>query len=407
MPLHEAGRAAVDDIYSLIDLALEPTTQLLSGPSGSGKTTELKRLSGRLREAGFTVVMVDILGCVNQSSEIDVTEFLIALALAFDGGLGLPEEAARWEGRFWTFLRRMKVDVGVGPVTASGSGEGFAVEVPGMSVELDLAKEVKSSEQFVAELRRKLAFHLGELREEVADYCRERVGQYREQHPDSAGVVMIVDSLEKVRGTTENDERVQASIERLLVHHSDKLRFDSHHMVYTVPPYLMFTDPGLLPYDGSVHPVPVPHVRNREREESTGNIKELMSVVARRIPWPELLATEELLRAVILASGGHLRDLFTILERLIVLVSRRGVPLPATREHVEEAIGKVALGFSSITEEDAAFLRLVDDARGDITPRARDVGRLARLLHTHMVLAHLNGGTWYEVHPLARPALHL
>jgi hypothetical protein len=42
VPLHETGRAAVDDIYSLIDLALEPTTQLLSGPSGSGKTTELK-----------------------------------------------------------------------------------------------------------------------------------------------------------------------------------------------------------------------------------------------------------------------------------------------------------------------------------------------------------------------------
>lgn len=33
---------------------------------------------------------------------------------------------------------------------------------------------------------------------------------------------------------------------------------------------------------------------------------------------------------------------------------------------------------------------------------ASEVERLAELLDTHMLLAHLNGGTWYEVHPLAR-----
>ncbi|MGH8896711.1 MAG: hypothetical protein ACRDZ4_06720 [Egibacteraceae bacterium] len=86
---------------------------------------------------------------------------------------------------------------------------------------------------------------------------------------------MIVDSLEKLRGTTENDEQVQASVEGLFVHHSDKLRFESHHTVYTVPPYLMFTDPGSLPYDGTVRPVPVPQVRDRKHNEVKKVIDEM------------------------------------------------------------------------------------------------------------------------------------
>jgi hypothetical protein len=32
---------------------------------------------------------------------------------------------------------------------------------------------------------------------------------------------------------------------------------------------------------------------------------------------------------------------------------------------------------------------------------------MARLLQSHMLLGHLNGQDWYEVHPLARRALGL
>ncbi|MGH8896712.1 MAG: hypothetical protein ACRDZ4_06725 [Egibacteraceae bacterium] len=113
------------------------------------------------------------------------------------------------------------------------------------------------------------------------------------------------------------------------------------------------------------------------------------------------------MKAILLASGGHLRDLFRILQELITIVNSRGVPLPAEAEHVEEAITSVALGFSKITKEDADFLRRVHQEGGEIEPRADEVGRLARLIDTHMLLEHLNGDAWYEVHPLARPILGL
>jgi len=81
--------------------------------------------------------------------------------------------------------------------------------------------------------------------------------------------------------------------------------------------------------------------------------------------------------------------------------------LPVDAQHVEDAITVMARGFSSITEENAACLRQVETQRGRLQPADHEIDRLARLLDTHMVLAHLNGDTWYEVHPLARRTLGL
>lgn len=346
---------------------------------------------------------------MNQSSPVDVTEFLIALALALEDELGADGDgiAEPWFDRFQGLLRRLNVSIAAGPVSGSISTGGVAVAAHGLSVEVNLKDELKSSEPFVEELRQKLSYHLGELRREVASFCGDVVSRHLERTGDHA-LVMIVDSLEKVRGTTANDDRVQESIKQLLVHHADKLRFESHHIVYTVPPYLRFTDPGRLPYDGSVRPVPIPHVRQRDGTADEASIQQLVQVVRQRIPWEELLGDDAALRAVIRASGGHLRMLFTLLQELIMLANARGAPLPAESSLVAETIDKVALGFSSITEEDAAFLVRVEKAAGEFRPLdAHEVSQMAKLLHTHMILEHLNGDTWYEVHPLARRALGL
>ena len=81
VPLQESGRGAVDEMMATIELAVDTTTQLLSGPSGAGKTTELRRLRRDLESAGYRTVYSDITREVNESSTIDVTEFLIALAV--------------------------------------------------------------------------------------------------------------------------------------------------------------------------------------------------------------------------------------------------------------------------------------------------------------------------------------
>ncbi len=401
VPLQESGRSAVGSIFSFIDLSFQTTTQLLSGASGSGKTTELRRLKRDLEAVGFTVVLVDVLEYVSQSAEIDATAFLIALGLSFGEQLpeGVVDEKSDFATRLRRFLERVKVSIAMGPAQVDVSSEGVSASIPGLSVDIDVKKELRSSEPFVNELRSKLAFQLGELYAEVAAFCQELVAEDRDRRPDSRGVVLIVDSLEKLRDA--------ASVQRLFLRDSEKLRFSSHHVVYTVPPYLLFTDPGALPYDGSVRPVPVPHVRNRGGDPVEANINQMTEVVSRRVEWEALLGTKKNLRAVIMASGGHLRDLFRILQEVITSAHGRQASLPVDPSHVEDAVNVVARGFSSITEESAACLRRVAEEGGRIQPAADEVDRLARLLDTHMLLAHLNGDAWYEVHPLARRNLGL
>jgi hypothetical protein len=405
--LADAGRGAVDELKATTELAFDTTTQLLSGPSGSGKTTELRRLRGELTEAGFHAAIFDIGSYVNESSPIDVTEFLIALALGAHDVLGgsQDEKGPGFVARLRGLLSRLKVSLDVPGLSAAVSRDGLEVEALGASVEFDLQRELKSSESVVTELRSKLTYHIGQLYEEVAAFLATLLPA----DDPGQGSVLIVDGLEKLRGTSINDVAVQESVQALFVAHASKLKFRSHHMIYTVPTYLQFTSPGALPFDSRVLPVPVPHVRPRPGHASDAvltTIKELKEVVSRRLPVDRIFADTQL-DTIIQASGGHLRDLFTLLRQVVNLILRRSLALPLRDEHVEEAIGLVAHDFMKMTAEQKAFLRDVAAGDGTVDPKESEVQLMARLLQSHMLLGHLNSQDWYEVHPLARRALGL
>jgi hypothetical protein len=405
--LADAGRAAVDELLATIELALDTTTQLLSGPSGSGKTTELHRLRGELERRDFHAAIFDVGAYVNESSPIDVTEFLIALALGAHDVLGAPEtdQGPGFVGRLRSLLNRLKISIDVPGLSASVSGDGVEFETMGTSVEVELQRELKSSESVVTELRSKLTYHIGRLYEEVAAFLSTLLPA----DDPGQGSVLIVDGLEKLRGTSENDVTVQESVQALFVAHASKLKFGSHHMIYTVPTYLQFTSPGALPFDSRVLPVPVPHVRPRPGQAAdtvATTVAELREVVSRRLPTEEIFAGKQLDK-VIEACGGHLRDLFALLRQVVNLMLRRSLTLPLRDEHVEEAIGLMAHDFLTMTAEQEAFLRRVASGDGTVRPAESEVQLMARLLQSHMLLGHLNGQDWYEVHPLARRALGL
>lgn len=138
----------------------------------------------------------------------------------------------------------------------------MSVGVLGATLEVDIQRELTSSRPFVDELRSKLSFHVGQLYDEVSGFVADLIAQ-TEAEQESAGVVFLVDSLERLRGTAEDDLEVQDSVQRLFVNHASRLKFAVHHTVYTVLTYLQLTTPGALPYDSRVHPVPVPHLITR------------------------------------------------------------------------------------------------------------------------------------------------
>ncbi|MGH3870700.1 MAG: hypothetical protein ACRDSR_04160 [Pseudonocardiaceae bacterium] len=374
---------------------------------GSGKTTELYRLKGELEHNGFHAAIFDVGTYVNESSPIDVTEFLIGLALGAHDVLGAPGAGSGpgFVGRLRRLLDRLKISVEVPGLSTSVSRDAIGVETMGASVEIELQRELKSSESVVAELRRKLTYHIGRLYEEVAAFLTTLLPA----DDPGQGSVLIVDGLEKLRGTSVNDLVVQESVQALFVAHAGKLKFRSHHMIYTVPTYLQFTSPGALPFDSRVLPVPVPHVRPRPGQAAdtvAKTVAELREVVSRRLPVDQIFTGRQL-DTIIQASGGHLRDLFTLLRQVVNLMLRRSLAPPLRDEHVEEAIGLIAHDFMKMTAEQKAFLHHVASGDGTVDPPESEVQLMARLLQSHMLLGHLNGQDWYEVHPLARRALGL
>lgn len=406
VPLHEAGRAAVDEMMATIDLALDTTTQLLSGPSGSGKTTELNRLRGKLDDAGFRTLMFDVTDYVNESAPVYVTEFLIALALGAHDALR-PSQGER-RGvlpRLSALLRRLRISLDVPGFSAHASATGGGVEAFGVSAEFNLERELKTSRPFVDELRTKLRHHVGELYAEVSEF----IGKDLLAGEDPGlGWVVIVDGLEKLRGVTGSDAAVQVAAAELFVGHANELKFASHHTIYTVPPYLRFVTPGALPYDSRVLQVPVPHVRPRADESADAVEKtraELRRAVALRVPVGRIFTGDDQLDRMVLASGGHLRDLFTLLRQLVNLMRRRSLELPVTDDDVDEAIGYIAHDFMQMTAEQRDLLITIAEHDGTFEPPNDQVQLMTRLLTSHMLLFHRNGKDWYEVHPLTRRAL--
>jgi hypothetical protein len=154
----------------------------------------------------------------------------------------------------------------------------------GATLEVEIQRELTSSRPFVEELRRKLSFHVGQLYDEVAAFVAGLIA-HNASEQESAGFVFLVDSLEKLRGTSEDDLKVQDSVQRLFVNHASRLKFASHHTAYTVPTYLQLTTPGALPYDSRVHPVPVPHLTTCDGkidDAARKSLAELREVVRRR-----------------------------------------------------------------------------------------------------------------------------
>jgi hypothetical protein len=126
----------------------------------------------------------------------------------------------------------------------------------------------------------------------------------------------------------------------------------------------------------------------------------LANIVAKRGDWTRLLGKREVLDDLIELSGGHLRDLFRLLQEIL----RRTRELPVPEHTAEAAIRHVRSNLLPIADEDALALAQIAETHqaniGAHTPA--ELARFARYLDTHLALCYLNGEEWYEVHPLIR-----
>lgn len=347
---------------------------------------------------------------VSQSEEVDVSNLLIVLAGAFGDAmkaqLQIDIAGENYWTRFTNYLTQTTVSVSEATVKIEGDSPLKEV-VGGLKTGIDLKASLKTSPSFRQQMEKALANRIGELKGHVDRFIEDGVKAIKKHRPDNKGVVFIFDSLEQVRGTRLNEQSVIRSVERLFADYYPKmLRLPYVHAIYTVPPWLQFSNPNIS------RMVIIPCVRQWNNDGARSEYKEgcdaLYELVQRRFGQDGFkrffgetkAARHELVCRILDHCGGHFRDLLYMLREALL----RAKALPVTPEVVEMAITEMRSHFLPIAVEDARWLDKIAHQRGAALPSAKpeDVNRLTKFLDTHFVLYFKNGNEWYDIHPLIR-----
>lgn len=399
VPIYETreleGSDPVGRLAQGIEWASGESVQLFSGFRGTGKSTELRRLRRMVQERGFKVVLCDMSRYLNLTTSVDISDFLVTVAGAVSDGLAedpdlLGKDMAErgyWR-RFAEFLTRTRVELGGMPLTGKAAG--------------GLKASLKEDPSFRQTLQERMKGHVSALVADVREFLGECVAALRERHGDDTQLVVLFDSIEQIRGTTANADAVFESVERLFFGHSDKLRFEGLHVVYTVPPWLKIRLPGVTNlYDGACL-LPCVKVRQMDGARSEAGLDALVRIIEARGDWSRLFGGQrERLDHILLQTGGYLRDLFRGIKELLLRVGA-GAPMPVQAELIELVVQELRNTYLPIAYADAKWLVRVAKSHEAELPAADEIPELSRYFDTHMLLCYRNGREWYDIHPLIR-----
>jgi hypothetical protein len=406
----------------LRDIRLNESSEslnLVSGFSGAGKSSELRRLRKTLADDGYDAFISDADEYFMPNAEVDIEVLLIKLAAAWCDQLDKQEELnptqQSYMGRFWNWLKNTNVvleGVDLGGSASAGDGKLAKAEV-NAKIKITL-KENPTLVQRVHQARQDRP---GAVRAKLMEFFEEIIRILREKKPSLRSPVLILDSFEKLSDTPQTGGSVAESICTLLTAHFDELAIKGVHIILTMPPWIKLRGLG------------------RDRVRMLFGVK-LWTNTPNRALWPDGYArmravvlkrfSEEglmrffgqkqsdgsrpLVDELILASGGHIRDLITLLYETL-LEATEGTPADGspiiTEANVRRVIAEHRSDISRLSDEAALCLQEIAESRSCSFP---DHGTQATLTLTGLYNSHRafvlpNDGEWHDVHPLALDAV--
>ncbi len=382
-----------------------PACILFSGMSGSGKSTELLRAAEELKKGRFLPVRMDTSQRLDLRAPLDITDLMLVMLYeaervvsAQEGGAGRDRGGSGGEfDRVFEWFRgadpaRLNFPFGVeGRALWENVVGEFREDTPLRKRMRAIMKE--SPTAFLEQISRGLE----SLDRRVRDIPAGAERSWR-------GLVLIVDSLDRLRGTGVNDRLVLASADEIFTNPIIHLPV---HVIYTVPPSvtLRLTDPNVV-----LLPMIKLHPMNRPGEVDAAGYEALRDILRRRIDDAHLHAlfgddAEAAAQRIILASGGYPRALVRLLQQ-VILEARADDPSPmVSLEALEDVIVTAAQPLqSAVRTRGEGAIQLLRRVVADNNFIADDTqrGLVASLLNENILLHYKNGKWWYDVHPWVR-----
>lgn len=369
-----------------------PICHIFTGLPGSGKSTELLRLAERLAHLStghrFLPVYIDAEEHVDLRSPIDLPDIRLSILLRVEEAVlraeGKAAQDAAAEGpltRLWNRLSRSSVPAPRLEFGVTGA---------------KLVAEMKANPSLRQQVRQHVAAQVTSFIEEVD---RELVElNARARACGYAALVVLFDSLEKLRGISTNWHDVLASAERLFAGGAPYLRLPIH-VLYTIPPAV-----ALRLNLSDLSFIPMIKLASRDGVPFPAGLEAMRSIVRQRVP-DEILAelfgatqVEQRLSDLIIWSGGYPRDLIRLLQE--VLKEQR---FPLSDGTLKRILSMAGDRYRVIVP-DSAVEWLARVAVTHLPNTATEEQREAAdfLLSNNVVLRYQNESEWFDVHPAMR-----
>jgi len=404
VPLLEGGRDK-DPILGLqerIDWAESESVHLLTGFRGNGKSTELRRLKKLLEQSGCVVFSVDMLKYVFMTKPIAISDLTLSLMAALSAAAEELGEAkgfklAPLRQSYWERLSNfLKSKVELKDITLKSSLA-------------DLGLALTTDDVFKAKIQKHLEGQLTQLIDDARLFVTQLVNEIRKQSGDrNLKVVLLVDSLEQLRGIGDNAQMVYDSVRETFSGQAAKLSYSQLHIVYTVPPYLPVLSPNLTRSVGGdpLFQWPNIHVRKKNGEPDQTGLDVMKRIVEKRFPgWNEIIP-ENFIRQFATCSGGDIRDFFRLLRDAAISLSLRNVRADDAAAVLDEEIAnRVVQQLRNdvapiIAKKDAEWLAEIHKSKEAALSEIEALPNLARFFDGNLIMNYLNGDPWYDIHPL-------
>lgn len=383
------GSNWVSRLASAIELSERPVFLLFTGLPGSGKSTELRRLAQRLQDAQgahLLPVLIDGDTSLDLTNEIDIPDIIAAIMLGVEQAVlkieGSDPATALEEGyftRLWTWLKTTEVELAKAEFAIPGNGSKLVAEMRGRPT---LRQRVRAT----------LGTHLSSFLEEAREELEQLEKRAREH--GYQGLVIIFDSLEKLRGSSQNWVGVLASAERIFSSGAPYLKLPVH-VLYTVPTALinrqLFQD---------VHFIPMIKLHEPDGRPWEAGYAAARELVRRRLPdaiareiFGDML--EARLKDVIRWSGGYPRELVRLLQSALAREK-----LPLSENEFLRIFNELKDAYRKVVPADAfAWLANVATERYYTVEEEKHRQIADQMLLNNVVLRYVNDNDWYDLHP--------